>query len=481
MSLNLRTGWQGGRSHKIFTLVIFVILSSLDNAAVAILPPLYGLIGRELGVSEAALGFVTGLRILVSAASAAAWGYWGDRGNRKRLLLYGSLAWSMAFFFSGLAQTYHQLLLSQLLAAVGLGCVGAIGFSIASDFIPPRQRGLILSLWAIAQGFGWGTGSVVSSTLGAYLWRLPFWLIAIVGLIFTALYTFTYEPQRGQTEPELAAAFASGQGYHYRVQWGDLSQILANRSNLWLILQSFIAAINFGALIWMPRFLAAKVEAEGYSLEIATTVGSMLYLVFQAGVYVSILAGHWGDRWQQRDLRGRAIICAIGNLGMVPFHIAFFFIPLRGLVIPAEEGLPTVVWAALTSVFSNAWVAAAFVLALGATILSVIDNPNRAALINDVNLPEHRGTVIGLFQIAGGLGLSLGNGLAGLAFTYLGARLPLPWNYALALALFQLVMLPAGLCYYRAIKTTPKDILAARQTLAERGTSTEGISVLGKT
>jgi MFS family permease len=469
MYLNLKPAWWGGRTHKAFTIVIFVILSSLDNAAVALFPPLYGLIGRELGVSEASLGFITGLRILISALSAAVWGYWGDRSARKRLLLYGTFTWSIAIFFSGMAQTYPQLLLSQLIAGIGLGSVSAVGFSVASDFIPPHRRGLILSLWAIAQGFGWGTGSVISSTLGAYVWRAPFWIIAMVGLIFTVLYIFTYEPQRGQTEPQLAAAFAAGQGYSYRIQLADIRQILARRSNIWLILQGFMATLNFGALIWMPRFLATKVEVEGYSLETATTVGSMLYLVFQAGVYVSILAGYWGDRWQQRDLRGRALIGTIGNLGMVPFHIAFFLIPLRGLVIPEGAGLPAIVWAAITSMFTNPWVAGAFVLALGATILSVIDIPNRAALINDVNLPEHRGTVVGMFQIASGIGLSIGNGLAGLAFTYLGRYFLPPWNFALALAFFQLVMIPAGLCFYQATKTTPKDILAVRKTLTERG------------
>ena len=108
-------------------------------------------------------------------------------------------------------------------------------------------------------------------------------------------------------------------------------------------------------------------------------------------------------------------------------------------------------------------------MALAATILGVIDNPNKAALIKDVNLPEHRGTFVGMLQIVGGIGLSAGNALAGVAFTMLTERFAPPWNYAIALSLFQLFMLPAGYCFFRLIKTTPEDINRVKQTLGERG------------
>ena len=41
-------------------------------------------------------------------------------------------------------------------------------------------------------------------------------------------------------------------------------------------------------------------------------------------------------------------------------------------------------------------------------------------------------------------------------------------NYGLGLAIFQLLAIPAGLCYYGARKSVPADIQAVRQTLQER-------------
>ena len=41
-----------------------------------------------------------------------------------------------------------------MIVAVGLGSVASIGFSVISDFISPRRRGLAMSLWGLSQGAG---------------------------------------------------------------------------------------------------------------------------------------------------------------------------------------------------------------------------------------------------------------------------------------------------------------------------------------
>ena len=104
-----------------------------------------------------------------------------------------------------------------------------------------------------------------------------------------------------------------------------------------------------------------------------------------------------------------------------------------------------------------------------AIALSSVDIPNRSALLAEVNLPEHRGTMAGFFTVAIGVGVASGNALAGLSFGYLENSFPAPLNYALGLALFQFIFIPAGLCYYQLAKTTAHDIGQVKQILAERG------------
>ena len=464
-----RPRWWGGNGHIVFTIVVFVILASLDNAAIGIVPPLFKVIARDLSVTEASLGIVTAVSILITAVTALMWGYWGDQRSRKLLLLYGTLIWGVGTFLTGISQSFVLFLAYQLIAAVGLGCILSVGFSVVSDFISPRRRGLVMSFWGVSQGMGTLIGSQLGSALGADNWHLPFLIVAGAGLGFAGLYLFTYDPKRGRMEPELSKVFDAGGEYDYRIERSDIPRLARIRSNIWLILQGFTAQFAYGSLIWLPTLFIAKVEAEGYSEAMATRVGNLFAAVFQVGALFSILGGYLGDLWQRRDPRGRAMLSAIGILGAIPLYVVLFFLPMSGLDIPKDAGYLELMWVVLSSIFTNGWIAGTFLLALGALALTSVDSPNWFALISDVNLPEHRGTVFGSGNFINGVGRAFGAGLAGLVFAYIAAGwLDPPWNYAVGLALFQLFFVPTAFCYYQATKTTPRDIADVKNTLVKR-------------
>lgn len=468
------------RRTRLFTFVVFVVLASLDNAAAGVLPPLYAVIARDFATSEAALGGVTAVYILILAVSAVFWGYWGDGrqgdrlGQRKPLLLLGTVVWGTAMCFSGLASDFTHFLWWQMVTAVGVGGISSVGFSVVSDLIPFRRRGLALSLWSVSQGLGAAAGALIASSLGAYNWRLPFFLIAGAGFFFAFLYLFTHEPERGVREPELAPLFAAGGVYKYRISLADLRSIFDRRSTAWLMAQSFFVSLAYGSTVWIPRWAIARVQAEGYTLEVATIVGNLFVALFSVGGFFAIPAGHLGDLWQRRTVHGRAWLGALGLLGSVPFFITLFFLPLKGITIPTDSSLLRIIGAILISLITNGWVVLAFVIALIGSILVSADPPNWAALITDVNLPEHRGTVIGLTRLVRATGNAVSVGLTGLILAALTANFSPPANYAVGLALFQLLLIPAALCYYAVSQTVAQDIAAVRQTLAHRVTQLAG-------
>jgi MFS family permease len=308
----------------------------------------------------------------------------------------------------------------------------------------------------------------LGGSLGAYYWPLPFFLVAGAGLLFALLYLFTFEPQRGQAEPELAALFQAGGSYHHHIQWADLGRILAIKTNRWLLSQAFIGTVGYGSWVWLSRLFIARLETSGHSLETATVAGNMLSLLFQTGFYSAILGGYLGDRWQQRHPGGRAWLSLIGIVTAIPFQVAVFFIPLRDLHFPEQADLFILTLSVLLSLVTNPWVATTFIVAVFAIALTSLDIPNQTALFSEVNLPEHRGTIAGLLTIMSGSGLALGSWLSGLTFTWLAPAYPSPLNYALGLALFQLFILPAGFCYYRVTKTAGPDIAHMRQVLRQR-------------
>lgn len=454
--------------HTRYTIVVFIILASLDNAAGALYPALLRGMADDLDVSEGRMGIVTAMLILVTAITAVGWGYWGDRSSRKRLLFWGTIIWAGGLWMAGQAESFGVLFAWTAFLSIGLGSIASVGFSVISDFVSPARRGLAMSFWGLSQGAGGIIGLLVGGFYGASNWRTPFLILAVAGGIFALLYLTTLEAERGQAEPELAGLLAEGGTYEHRIRRSDLPKLWGIKTNRWLIIQGFTAQLAYGSLIWVPALYQGKVLDEGYSLETAIAVGAIFGAVFQLGGITSIFSGHLGDRLQKRNPRARALISSIGILGAVPFFIAFFFIPLTGLDIPTGQGSGSIAAATLSSIFTNGYVAAAFITSLIAVTFTSADSPNWFALISDVNLPEHRGTIFGFGNLSNGVGRSIGNALTGFAADVLKRSYAEPMNFVIGLAIFQVFFLPTGYCYWRASKTCEADIEAARSTLRER-------------
>jgi MFS family permease len=471
-----RPRWWGNHIHVVFTVIVFVVLASLDNAAIGAIPAMVKPLTSAFDVSEAAITVLTGFQILVTALVGVAWGYAGDSRSRKRLLLWGTVIWSGALLASTTATTFAIFVLWQMVVAVGLGSIASVGFSVVSDLVAPRRRGLAMSFWGLSQGIGVLVGGLLASQLGADDWTLPLVVIGAAGFVFAGLYVFTYEAPRGFREPELAALREAGIEYEHRIDRSQLPALARRRTNMWLILQGLTAQVAYGSLIWVTLLYQEKVQAQGYSEATATKVGGLFAAIFTVGALFSILAGHIGDRMQRRTLRGRALISTIGILGAIPFFLVFFWVPLRGLEV--TEGADTIVLLGevLRSIVTNPYAALAFLSGVAAIALTSADSPNWFALISDVNLPEHRGTVFGVGNFTNGIGRSLGSAVTGPVARVIERSLPPPYNWALGLTLFQVFFLPTGFCYWKASQTCPGDITEVRDLMTARAESASGRS-----
>jgi MFS family permease len=454
---------RGSSAHRLYSVIVFVILASLDNVAIGIVPPLYGSIGTTFGVGEGHIALATTVMFLISAVAAIGWAYAGDRTNRKPVLIIGTLIWVAGTLWSGLATGYPTFLMSQVLAAIGLGAVASVSFSVVSDLISPRRRGVAMSFWGLSQGVGTIAGTLIGGLLGAGTWREPFLVVAAAGVVATFAYLATYDVPRGESQPELA-----GVEYDERIQKEDLPRILARRTNIWLILQGFSAQIAFGSLVWLPVLFRARAEDQGYSPATAVLVGSVFATLFQLGGAFSIFGGLAGDRLQRRTKRGRALVSAVGVLAAVPFYVVLFFVPMT-IDVPDGASSGAVIAAVLRDVFTEPTVGLCLATAVFALALTSANSPNWFAMIADVNPPEHRGTVYSLGNLVNGVGRAGGNAFVGVAFRGLAGAFPPPLNYAVGLAAFQFFFIPTGVMYWLASRTVAKDMTDTHAALLAAG------------
>src|ERR1044071_7380871 len=88
---------------KTYSVVVFIVLASLDNVAIQLVPPLYDPIARAFDVPEGAVAAVTAVTYLVTAVAAVGWAFAGDRGNRRPLLVIGTVLWAVGTGGTGFA------------------------------------------------------------------------------------------------------------------------------------------------------------------------------------------------------------------------------------------------------------------------------------------------------------------------------------------------------------------------------------------
>lgn len=453
----------------VYTLSVFVALASLDNAVIGLFPPLFSSIASELGVDISRLAFLSGVSFLVTAVSSVVWGYFADKASRKNLIIIGTLISAISVYMTSYSRNFHDLLIYQIFAGVGLGCIGSIGYSVLTDYIPHKWRGTLMSLWGMSQGFGGIAGAILASIVStSYSWRAPFKLVALLSTFFMILYIFIKEPKKGGSEPDLEDAFKSGYEYNYKIEPKHLFSIIKKRSNIWLISQGFFLNLTTGTLIWLPTMYAAKIGLLGYSKNTAIVASGFLFAIFQLGGLLSMYFGYLGDKLQIKHSNGRAILSSISVLLAMPLYILMFAMPLKYLNITDGGNSITLLFEIFHQLLLNPWLLAMFILSIGATAAQSANTPNWLALITDVNLPEHRATAFSIANMIAGTGRAVGNVLIGIVLAKLTLFFDIPNNYVLTLVLFQLFFIPASYFYYKVSKTSERDSTFVRKMIKRR-------------
>lgn len=455
------------RLGMIFTVSIFIALASLEYAVIGLFPPLFSSIAANLNVHISAMGSVSAITILFTAVSSIVWGYLADRGNRKRLIIIGTLIWSLSLFLSSLSQSYLHLVIFQIFTGLGLGCNSSIGFSVLTDYVPKKYLGTIMSLWGLSQGFGGIAGSImapiVSSRLG---WRMPFVIISFLGVLFIFLYFFVKEPVKGAAEPELKGLDLGN--YNYNINLSSVKNLLSKKSNVWLMIQGFFLNITLGTLLWLPTLYASKIRVQGYGEETSIIAASYFYAFFQLGGLSSTYFGYLGDRLQKKTLRGRALLTGSLIFFIMPLYILVFIIPLNNLKLPDGGGAFSILLSLFSQIILNPWVLSIFLLSIFATAAQSSNIPNWLALITDVNLPEHRATTFSIANLINGVARSSGNALMGIVLGIVSYYHNDPNNYIITMILFQFFIIPSVIAYYKVSRESKRDITKVKSLLRKR-------------
>jgi predicted MFS family arabinose efflux permease len=156
-----------------FTVILdFTIMSPLG----AIIMPALDITAGQFGVAVSAYAFSAGISGILSAGFA-------DRFDRKRLLLFFYVGFTLGTALCALAPNYHVLLLGRIVTGLFGGVMGSGVVAITTDLFSLQQRGRVMGFvqtaFAASQVLGIPAGLFLSNH---WSWHVSFGAIIVLSI-----------------------------------------------------------------------------------------------------------------------------------------------------------------------------------------------------------------------------------------------------------------------------------------------------------
>ena len=218
-------------------------------------------------ISAYALGVVIGAPLLAVL---------GAKMARRTLLITLMALFAVANGLSGLAPSYHWMLLFRFISGLPHGAYFGIAMLVAASLVPKGQRTKAVSRVLLGLTTATIVGVPAANWLGQVVgWRWCFAIVAVLGVL-TAVMVATYAPR------DAADRGAS-----------PLTELRAlGRAQVWLTLG--IGAIGFGGLFAVYTYLADTMTAV---TGVSQTVVPIALMAFGVGMTAgNLIVGRFADR-----------------------------------------------------------------------------------------------------------------------------------------------------------------------------------------
>ena len=320
------------RNYALGVLVVVYTFNFIDRQILSILlEP----IKQDLGLSDSALGMLTGFAFaLFYATLGIPIARFADRSNRRNLIAWALAIWSAMTAVSGLAQNFWHLLLARIGVGVGEAGCSPPAHSILADYFPTENRATALGIYSLGIPFGILFGFIAGGWLNEFFgWRVAFFIVGVPGLLLAILVRFTLrEPPRGMAEGRVADEEQPTIMETFRFLWSKRSfRHMAVGGGL-------TAFVGYGVITWVPSFL---IRSYGMSTgDVGTYLG--LILGIPGGIGIA-LGGYLADRYGSRDTRWYLWIVSVALIASTPLFFGVYlsstaFASLMFLILPILLG-----------------------------------------------------------------------------------------------------------------------------------------------
>jgi predicted MFS family arabinose efflux permease len=185
------------RSYALALLVLVYTFNFIDRSIVNILGQA---IKKDLGLSDAQLGLLSGISFAILYSTLAIpIARLAERYSRVAIIAISLALWSGFTAACGLAAGFAGLFLARVGVGIGEAGCSPAAQSLISDYYPPERRSTALSIYSLGLPLGMLFGAVAGGWLAqSFGWRAAFAIVGLPGIALAIITAATVrEPPRG--------------------------------------------------------------------------------------------------------------------------------------------------------------------------------------------------------------------------------------------------------------------------------------------
>ncbi|MGB7438450.1 MAG: MFS transporter, partial [Candidatus Acidiferrum sp.] len=280
-------------------LVVLSLVNFVNFADRQVLNPLVPLLRQHFNVTDAQLGSLQWVLLVVLALASIPSGYLADRFNEPKIICSGVLFWSLAAIASGLAPTFAFLFIARGMVGIGEAAYAPAAQSLISDSFSREHRAMAQSVFAAGMILGGVAGLALGGIMGErHGWQHAFFVVGLLGVI-----------------PGLSALKLKEPPRRPRSEVVPITQLLR--------VPAFAAMIASGICITFSSvsFVTWGIDYAKNYKEFTTKEASLSLAVIAlfSSVLGALSAGYFADRLQRKLPYGRVLVIAIAFLAAAPF------------------------------------------------------------------------------------------------------------------------------------------------------------------
>lgn len=290
---------------RIFTLLFLINLCNyIDRQALFAVFPL---IKADMNLTDAQLGLLGSVFMIVYTIYSPIAGYFGDRTRRPVWIGASTIVWSLATMWSGRACSYIEMVCARSSVGVGEGGFMTMAPAYLMEKFHVSRRSMAMSLFTMALPMGSAIGYLLGGWLGRQFgWRDAFMIVGVPGILL-GLMAFTLDDAEHGKKTAASAP-----------KLKDYAVLFKNKPYMYTSLSMAASTFSLGGLAaWMPsyfnRYLGLDVARAGMLFGAITVV---------AGAAGTLLGGWLANRLQKRDPAANFTVTTWAFFVSIPFGVA---------------------------------------------------------------------------------------------------------------------------------------------------------------